>query len=69
MTFSRSTLVRVLPFAALMALLAVRGAAPADGACGFDPRWLYGATVPVVGAMLAPWCRDHGELARHARWR
>jgi uncharacterized protein len=64
MKFSRSTLVRVLPFAAFMALLALRGAAPVDGSWGFDPRWLYGATVLVVGAMLVWWWRDYGELAR-----
>jgi len=64
MKFSRTTLVRVLPFAAFMALLALRGAAPADGSWGFDPRWLYGATVLVVGAMLALWWREYGELAR-----
>ena len=64
MKFSRTTLVRVLPFAAFMALLALRGAAPADGSWGFDPRWLYGATVLVVGAMLALWWQEYGELAR-----
>jgi uncharacterized protein len=64
MQFSRTTLVRVLPFVAFMALLALRGAAPADGSWGFDPRWLYGATVLVVGAMLVWWWREYGELAR-----
>lgn len=61
---SRDTLVRVAPFALFMALLALRGAAPDDGAWGFDTRWLYGAGVVAVGALLA-WCwREYGELAR-----
>lgn len=60
---SRDTLVRVAPFALFMVLLALRGAAPDDGSWGFDPRWLYGAGVLAVGAMLAYCWREYGELA------
>lgn len=49
---------RIAPFAAFMALLALRGAAP------FDARWLYGVTVLVVGGLLVWWWREYGELAR-----
>jgi uncharacterized protein len=65
LNFSRSALVRVLPFVAFMALLALRGAAPADGSWGFDTRWLYAAQVVVPGAMLAWWWREYGELSLH----
>ena len=50
-----------------MLLLALRGAAPVDGSWGFDTRWLYGATVVVVGALLAWHWRDYGELAPQLR--
>lgn len=52
---------RIAPFAAFMALLALRGAAP------FDARWLYGVTVLVVGGLLLYWRRWYGELARQNR--
>jgi uncharacterized protein len=62
--FSRASLVRVIPFAAFMLLLALRGALPAEGAWGgLDARWIYGLTVLVVGALLAWYWRDYGELA------
>jgi CAAX prenyl protease-like protein len=60
---SRSAWLRVIPFAVFMALLALRGALPADGSAGIDPRWVYGLTVAVVGALLALWWREYGELA------
>lgn len=63
MTLSRAALARIAPFALFMALLALRGAVPADGSWGFDPRWLYGATVLLVGGLLAWLWRDYGELA------
>jgi CAAX prenyl protease-like protein len=59
---SRAAVVRIVPFAAFMALLAARGAMPADGSWGLDPRWLYGVTVLVVGALLAWFWREYGEL-------
>ena len=62
--FSRSALVRVVPFAVFMALLALRGLAPLDGSWGFDPRWVYAATVGVVTGLMAWWWREYGELAR-----
>ena len=61
---SRAGWRRVLPFAAFMALLGLRGAVPADGSWGFDGRWLYGVTVLVVGGMLLAWRREWGELSR-----
>ncbi len=60
---SRAALARVVPFAAFMLLLALRGALPADGSWGIDPRWVYGITVLVVGALLAWWWREYGELS------
>ena len=59
---SRAALARVVPFAAFMVLLAVRGAVPDDGSWGIDPRWLYGVTVLVVGGLLAWFWREYGEL-------
>jgi uncharacterized protein len=53
----------VTPFAFFIALLALRGAAPADGSWGFDPDWLYAVSVVVVGALLAFFWREYGELA------
>jgi CAAX prenyl protease-like protein len=64
MAWNRALLLRVIPFAVFMLLLAVRGAAPDDGAWGFDPRWIYGVTVLVVGALIAAFWREYGELAR-----
>ena len=37
---------------------------PADGSWGIDPRWVYGLTVLVVGALLAYFWRGYGELVR-----
>lgn len=65
--FSRPAWVRAAPFAVFMALLALRGAAPADGSWGIDPRWIYGLSVLVVGAMLLAWRREYGELSRQTR--
>lgn len=64
MRLSRSALVRLLPFVVFMLLLALRGAAPADGAWGIDPRWIYGVGVLVVGGMLFTFRAEYGELAR-----
>ena len=65
--FSRAALVRTLPFALFIALIALRGVMPADGSWGMDPRWLYGVGVVLVAALLA-WCwRDYGELVAQ-RW-
>ena len=61
---ARSAWIRIIPFAAFIALLALRGAVPENGAWGIDPRWIYGLTVVVVGGLLAWWWREYGELAR-----
>jgi len=63
MPLTRDAIVRIAPFALFMGLLAVRGLAPDDGSWGFDARWLYGVTVLAVGAVLATWWREYGELA------
>jgi len=59
---SRAAIARTLPFAAFMVLLVARGEVPADGSWGIDPRWVYGITVLVVGALLAYFWREYGEL-------
>jgi hypothetical protein len=64
MNLSRAAWLRLLPFAAFMALLALRSQAPADGSWGFDTRWLYGLNLLVVGGLLLAWWREWGELAR-----
>jgi uncharacterized protein len=61
--FGRAQIVRSAPYALFIALLALRGVAPADGAWGFDPRWLYPlSALLAAGLLLAAW-RDYGELA------
>jgi CAAX prenyl protease-like protein len=63
MNLSRAALLRIVPFAAFMAILALRGIAPTDGSWGFDTRWLYGLNLLVVGGLLALWWREYGELS------
>lgn len=62
--FRRSAVLRVAPFAVFMAVLALRGWAPADGSWGFDTRWLYALQAGAAAALLALWWREYGELAR-----
>jgi len=62
-SLNRHALVRIAPFALFMVLLALRGFA-ADGAWGFDERWLYGVSAVSVGALLFALRRDYGELYR-----
>jgi len=64
MRLTRAAAVRVLPFALFMVLLAIRGAAPPDGAWGFDPRWIYALAVLAVGALMWRWRREYGELSQ-----
>ena len=59
---NRAALVRIVPFAAFMVLLALRGSLPPEGAFGLDPRWVYGLTVLVVGGLLAWFWLEYGEL-------
>jgi hypothetical protein len=63
---SPAALARCVPFAVFMALLALRGYLPGDlgQALGVDARWIYGAQAVVVGALLAWYWRQYGELAR-----
>jgi uncharacterized protein len=60
----RSAVVRVAPFVVFMAVLGLRGIAPADGSWGFDTRWLYALQAGSAAALLALWWREYGELAR-----
>lgn len=55
---------RVIPFALFMALLALRANWPVAQDSWLDPRWLYGASVLVVGGSLAYFWRRYGELGR-----
>ena len=61
---NRAALARCVPFAVFMLLLALRGAVPSDGSWGMDARWIYAAAVLVVGALLAWYWREFGELVR-----
>jgi CAAX prenyl protease-like protein len=61
--FGRAAVVRSAPFAVFIALLALRGLAPADGAWGFDPRWLHPLSTALAAALLVVWRREFGELA------
>ncbi|MDN3919322.1 CAAX prenyl protease-related protein [Roseateles violae] len=61
-SLSPAALARIIPFAAFMALLALRGFMP-DSA-QLDTRWIYGASVVLVGALLIWYWRGYGELAR-----
>ena len=63
-SISRAAWLRIVPFLAFMGLLWLRGSAPLDGSWGFDSRWLYALTLPVVGGMLVLWWREYGELSR-----
>jgi CAAX prenyl protease-like protein len=64
MNLSTAAWQRIIPFAVFIGLLALRGQAPSDGSWGFDPRWLYPATVLLVGGLLVWWWRNYGELQR-----
>ena len=58
----RPAALRATPFAAFLVLLWLRGAASSGD--NFDPRWIYGAGVLIVGGLLVLWWREYGELAR-----
>jgi CAAX prenyl protease-like protein len=70
---SRAMTARIVPFAAFMALLMLRGALPADSTdaiatdAAIDARWVYGIGVLVVGGLLAWFWREYGELVRQTR--
>ncbi len=61
-----AALARTLPFVLFMALLALRGALPADGNAALDPRWVYGLSTLVVSAALFSQRHRYAELARGA---
>jgi uncharacterized protein len=62
--WTTSSLARIVPFALFMVLLALRGWMGDRADPLFDPRWLYGATVVLVAALLLMWRREYGELSR-----
>ena len=62
LNLSRAAVARIVPFAAFMVLLVGRGAWPDEGLAGIDPRWIYGATVAIVGGLLIWFWREYGEL-------
>ena len=64
MRLSRASFLRVLPFAAFMAVLALRSIAPTEGGWGFDAQWLYALNLLLVGGLLLAWWGEYGELAR-----
>ncbi|MEJ6003113.1 CAAX prenyl protease-related protein [Paucibacter soli] len=59
---SPAALARILPFAAFMALLGLRGMLPELP--GLDPRWIYSLNLLIVGGLLAWYWREYGELYR-----
>lgn len=61
-TLSPAALARIIPFAAFMALLALRGYLP--DSLGLDSRWVYALQTLLVAGLLAWHWRDYGELAR-----
>lgn len=63
MNLSTAAWRRIIPFVVFMLLLALRGQAPEDGSWGFDTRWLYALTLPLVGGLMLWWWRDYGELS------
>ena len=70
---SRAMIARIVPFAAFMLLLMLRGALPAGSTdaiatgAAIDARWVYGIGVLVVGGLLAWFWREYGELVRQTR--
>lgn len=62
--WTRSSVVRIAPFALFMLLLALRGWMSEQANPWFDPRWLYGATVVLVGGLLLLCRHEYGELFR-----
>ncbi|NCT84374.1 MAG: CAAX prenyl protease-related protein [Comamonadaceae bacterium] len=59
---SPAALARCIPFAAFMALLALRGHLPAG--LGLDARWIYGLQTAIVAGLLGWYWRGYGELVR-----
>jgi CAAX prenyl protease-like protein len=66
-SLSRAAWLRIIPFAAFMVLLFLRGAAPEDGSWGLDSHSLYGLTVLVVGGLLVWFWREYGEFSAQVR--
>lgn len=54
---------RLLPFAAFMAVLALRSLLPEQSAGGLDLRWLYALQAGLAALLLALWWREFSELA------
>ena len=61
---NRAARARCIPFAMFMVLLALRGLMPGDASSGVDARWIYAIAVLAVGAVLAWYWREYGELVK-----
>lgn len=61
-TFSTAAQARAVPFILFMVLLALRGYLPDSPQ--LDTRWIYGASVLLVGGALFWYRREYGELVR-----
>lgn len=64
LTLTRAAWAHIAPFALFIALLALRGALPADGRAGVDPRWIYAGQALLVGGLLVLLWRHYGGLVR-----
>jgi len=60
-SLSRAAWLRIAPFIVFMLLLYLRGNLPGEFG---DPRWVYGATILLVGGLLLRYWPEYGELAR-----
>lgn len=60
-----AALVRIIPFALFMALLALRGALPQESS--FDPKWVYAVSTALVGYALFSQRRHMSELKQWSR--
>ncbi|MGC4061678.1 MAG: CAAX prenyl protease-related protein [Aquabacterium sp.] len=63
---SRAAWARIIPFVLFMALLAIRGALPADGQF-VDARWVYGLSVLIVGGSLVYFWHSYEEVGAGSR--
>lgn len=64
MAIRRDILVRVLPFALFILLLALRDPLAAWLGSDFDPRWVYPVQTALVLALLVLFWREYDELRR-----
>lgn len=65
----RAALLRGLPFAVFIALLALRGLLPAEGGGLLDGRWFYLLQAGAAALLLWVWRREFIELTAWPGWR